>query len=185
MKDFEIMNTMCTNDFRISDIHNIIQAGEEKEACFINALVNYKEIELLPYEYRSEFDLGDRKFTAVEIPGHTPGSMGLYSQNEKILFAGDSIVNSPVWMHIPVSLSLQTYYLFLVHLREVTRGVKTIFTGHLPTLAKPELLDDLISCAHEILKNPGIGEVTNTFAGEGLLWTHGLGNIIYNPKKII
>jgi hypothetical protein len=87
-------------------------------------------------------------------------------------------------MYLQPSLSLQTYHNALHHLREVTPGLKTIFTGHLPTLATPRLLDDLILCAQDILKNPGIGEETKTFAGQGLLWMHGDGKIIYDLNKV-
>ena len=146
--------------------------------------MKYKEIELLPYQNGTIFDLGGRVFTAIEIPGHTPGSMSLYNSKEKTLFAGDSIVSSHAWLYLDHSQSLQTYYESLVHLREVTDGVKTIFTGHLPTMASPDLLDDLILCAQDIIQNPGIGDETKTFAGQGLLWIHGKGQIIYDLKKV-
>lgn len=37
-------------------------------------------------------DLGNRKLKAVLTPGHTPGHMCLYVENEKLLFSGDHVI---------------------------------------------------------------------------------------------
>ncbi len=184
VKDLDIMRIMCTDEYRIMDVQNIMQGNNSEKAALISAMVKYKEIDLLPYQEGTTFDLGERKFSAVEIPGHTPGSMGLYNSNEQILFAGDSLVSGQVWMYLEHSLSLQTYYNALQHLQEGTPELKTIFTGHLPGPATPDLLDDLIQCAKEIIQQPGIGERVKTFAGQGFLWKHGKGQIIYDVEKI-
>lgn len=183
-QDVELMKTMCSTEYRAEDINMFFPVDGPDFFSLIHALVDYKEIDLIPYQEGTVFDLGGREFTAIELPGHTPGCMALYNADEKILFAGDSLVTSPVWMYLEPSLSLRTYYAALLHLREVTPGLNTIFTGHLPTLATPRLLEDLILCAQDILQNPGIGEETKTFAGQGLLWMHGDGKIIYDLKKV-
>jgi glyoxylase-like metal-dependent hydrolase (beta-lactamase superfamily II) len=36
-------------------------------------------------------DLGNRKLEIVHLPGHTPGSIGVYIRDEGILFTGDSL----------------------------------------------------------------------------------------------
>jgi glyoxylase-like metal-dependent hydrolase (beta-lactamase superfamily II) len=36
-------------------------------------------------------DLGDRELRIVHLPGHTPGSIGVYLPDEKALFTGDSL----------------------------------------------------------------------------------------------
>jgi glyoxylase-like metal-dependent hydrolase (beta-lactamase superfamily II) len=36
-------------------------------------------------------DLGDRAFTVIALPGHSPGSIGLYDTDAQILVAGDAI----------------------------------------------------------------------------------------------
>ena len=183
-KDLEIMRLMCATQYRIEDIRKFSAAEGSDPSAHLQALVQYKEIELLAYQEGKVFDLGDREFAAIAIPGHTPGSMGLYNAKEKLLFAGDSLVCSPVWLYLDHSVSLHTYLNALLHLRESTPGLKIIFTGHLPTMAVPKLLDDLILCAQEILQNPGIGEATKTFAGEGNLWIYGDAQIIYDVNKV-
>jgi glyoxylase-like metal-dependent hydrolase (beta-lactamase superfamily II) len=39
----------------------------------------------------ASIDLGDRELRIVHLPGHTPGSIGVYLADEKALFTGDSL----------------------------------------------------------------------------------------------
>lgn len=43
---------------------------------------------------RVTLHLGNRKAQVLFLPGHTPASLGLYLPEERILFAGDNIVNN-------------------------------------------------------------------------------------------
>lgn len=43
-----------------------------------------------------QFDLGKHHFETLLLPGHTPGGIGLYSENDKVLFSGDFIFNHSV-----------------------------------------------------------------------------------------
>jgi len=44
----------------------------------------------------------------VELPGHTPGSIGLYYREEKVLFVGDAI-NGALVLSLPEATKLATY----------------------------------------------------------------------------
>lgn len=41
-------------------------------------------------------DLGDRYFKVLHLPGHSPGSIGLYEAETQILFSGDAIYDGPL-----------------------------------------------------------------------------------------
>ncbi len=41
-------------------------------------------------------DLGDRRFTVLLVPGHSPGSIALFEEATGILFAGDVIYDGPL-----------------------------------------------------------------------------------------
>lgn len=43
-----------------------------------------------------EFSVGNMKFKALHVPGHSPGSMAFYFENEGVLFAGDVLFNGSI-----------------------------------------------------------------------------------------
>jgi glyoxylase-like metal-dependent hydrolase (beta-lactamase superfamily II) len=54
-------------------------------------------------------DLGDRHFEVLHLPGHSPGSIGLWEQATGIFFSGDAIYDGPLsdqcyHSHIPAYL---------------------------------------------------------------------------------
>jgi glyoxylase-like metal-dependent hydrolase (beta-lactamase superfamily II) len=48
-------------------------------------------------------DLGDRVFEVYHLPGHSPGSIGLWEASTGILFSGDAIYDGPLLDEIPGS----------------------------------------------------------------------------------
>ena len=45
------------------------------------------------------FDLGDRKVTAVHLPGHTAGSFGFLDKERRIIYSGDSLMRNVSIQH--------------------------------------------------------------------------------------
>ncbi|HIQ74473.1 MAG TPA: MBL fold metallo-hydrolase [Candidatus Cottocaccamicrobium excrementipullorum] len=43
-------------------------------------------------------DLGGKRFLVLHCPGHTPGSIALLDEEEKLLFSGDTVSLGPVYM---------------------------------------------------------------------------------------
>jgi glyoxylase-like metal-dependent hydrolase (beta-lactamase superfamily II) len=41
-------------------------------------------------------DLGDRHFTVMHTPGHSPGGIMLYEKSTQILFSGDTVYDGPL-----------------------------------------------------------------------------------------
>ena len=41
-------------------------------------------------------DTGDRAFEVLHLPGHSPGSMGLWEPKTGILFSGDCVYDGPL-----------------------------------------------------------------------------------------
>jgi glyoxylase-like metal-dependent hydrolase (beta-lactamase superfamily II) len=48
-------------------------------------------------------DLGDRVFEVLHLPGHSPGSIGLWEQRSGTLFSGDAIYDGPLLDDLPDS----------------------------------------------------------------------------------
>lgn len=75
-------------------------------------------------------DLGEKKLSVVEIPGHTAGSIMLLDPDEKICFSGDAIIEH-LWMFLEESLPPEVYWQSLQHavarLREA--GIRRTING--------------------------------------------------------
>jgi glyoxylase-like metal-dependent hydrolase (beta-lactamase superfamily II) len=183
--DRAILQEMCSDCYRQNDIHAFTDASDPRAERLIAGLVPYRELPLQELADGLVIDLGGRQFEVLTCPGHTPGSVCLLNSREKLLFSGDSVVATPVWLYLAHSLSLKTYHRSLTRLLERSEEFLTILPGHPPTpLGKPHLAD-LLACATEILSRPGIGEPVRTFAGQGLMWSHGSAQIIYAPDRVL
>lgn len=93
------------------------------------------------------FELGGKTAEVIELPGHTPGSIGLYCRELRLLITSDAI-NSNVYMFLPESTKLSVY-------RETLYKANTIdfdffVTGHQSRLYPKRLLDDYIDVADHL-----------------------------------
>lgn len=67
---------------------------------------------LTPVRQGHIFDLGNMCLEVIELPGHTPGSIGLLCPERKLLLVGDAI-NANLFLFLPESTSLAEYCLTL------------------------------------------------------------------------
>jgi len=65
----------------------------------------------------------------IELPGHTPGSIGLYNFSQKILFSGDTIFKDGVGRADFTYSSPESLTQSLQKIREKFAGFR-IFPGH-------------------------------------------------------
>ncbi len=180
--DEPIMKKMCTDEYRRNDLKAFHGDGTPAYQRMAAGLVSYREAPLNPLKEGMSFDLGGRVFEVIEVPGHTPGGVCFLNEEEGIIFTGDMIVETPVWLYLDHSLPLSNYLDSLQKINK--RSFRTLLPGHQPSPLGRENLEDLIACTEEILAEPGIGKPERTFAGEGLLWKHGRASIIYNPLNL-
>ena len=74
-----------------------------------------------------EVDLGDRRLTVVDLPGHTPGSIGLLDHEERALLSGDAIYEGGLIDKLPES-DVETYLGTMDRLRRL--DVDIVYPGH-------------------------------------------------------
>jgi glyoxylase-like metal-dependent hydrolase (beta-lactamase superfamily II) len=74
-----------------------------------------------------EIDLGDRRLSVVDLPGHTPGSIGLIDHEERALVSGDAVYDGGLIDTLPES-DVETYLRTMDRLRRL--DVDAVYPGH-------------------------------------------------------
>ena len=83
-------------------------------------------------------DTGDRQFSVVHLPGHSPGSIGLWEARTGTLFSGDAIYDGALLDEIPGS-DIPTYCISMERLRSLP--VNIVHAGHNPSFGRERLIE--------------------------------------------
>ena len=83
-------------------------------------------------------DLGDRAFEVLHLPGHSPGSIGLWEAETGTLFSGDAIYDGPLLDELDGS-SIDDYVATMVRLRALS--VTVVHGGHEPSFGRGRLIE--------------------------------------------
>lgn len=81
-------------------------------------------------------DLGDRRFSVLHLPGHSPGSIGLWEEETGLLFSGDAVYDGPLLDELP-GADIATYAKTMRRLRELP--VSVVHAGHDPSFGRRRL----------------------------------------------
>ena len=82
-------------------------------------------------------DIGDRAFEILHLPGHSPGSIGLWEADTGTLFSGDAIYDGPLIDQLDGS-NVDDYLKTMERLKQLP--VKIVHAGHDPSFDKKRLL---------------------------------------------
>jgi glyoxylase-like metal-dependent hydrolase (beta-lactamase superfamily II) len=83
-------------------------------------------------------DLGNRTFEILHLPGHSPGSIGLWDPKCGTLFSGDAIYDGPLLDEIEGS-NVQDYVRTMKRLRELP--VQIVHAGHEQSFGRDRLIE--------------------------------------------
>ena len=81
-------------------------------------------------------DLGDRAFEVLHLPGHSPGSIGLWEADSGILFSGDAVYDGPLLDEIP-GADIDAYIRTMELLHDLP--VQVVHAGHDPSFGRDRL----------------------------------------------
>lgn len=87
-------------------------------------------------EEGDEIDLGDRCLQVLHLPGHSPGSIGLWEERTGTLFSGDAIYDGPLLDELPES-SIDDYCTTMDRLMSLP--VTVVHAGHDPSFGRDRL----------------------------------------------
>jgi glyoxylase-like metal-dependent hydrolase (beta-lactamase superfamily II) len=83
-------------------------------------------------------DLGDRAFEVLHLPGHSPGSIGLWDQAGGVLFSGDAVYDGPL-LDEGFGSDIEQYVATMRRLRELP--VQVVHGGHEPSFGRERLVE--------------------------------------------
>jgi glyoxylase-like metal-dependent hydrolase (beta-lactamase superfamily II) len=92
-------------------------------------------------------DCGDRAFEVIHLPGHTPGSIGLWEAASGTLFSGDAVYDGPLLDQLDGS-DVDAYVATMERLRALP--VTVVHGGHEPSFGRDRLVElcDAYLAAH-------------------------------------
>lgn len=89
-------------------------------------------------------DIGNRCFEVFHLPGHSPGSIGLWDALSETLFSGDAVYDGLLLDQLPES-NIADYIKTMKRLRELP--VRVVHGGHEPSFGRQrlhEIIDDYL-----------------------------------------
>lgn len=81
-------------------------------------------------------DIGDRRFEVLHLPGHSPGSIGLWEATTGTLFSGDALYDGPLLDELSTS-NIEDYCRTMERL--MTLPVRVVHAGHDPSFGRDRL----------------------------------------------
>ncbi|MBT5187916.1 MAG: MBL fold metallo-hydrolase, partial [Kordiimonadaceae bacterium] len=97
-------------------------------------------------------NIGNREIEVIQIPGHSPDSVMLIDEQNRMMFTGDSFYPAPLYVYSDTS-SFQEFFLSTQLMFSRREDVDFLMPGHNETMLKAEYLNELRAATMAIL-NP-------------------------------
>lgn len=93
--DAEILNQTYERDIFFKSLHQLLGFDSNSSITFGKEFGTRRTgpLEFSPLFEGNKVVIGEYSFEVVDIPGHTPGHIGLYERNHKLFFCGDHILD--------------------------------------------------------------------------------------------
>lgn len=103
-----------------------------------------------------EFDLGDQVYRVIHTPGHSPDSIMLVDEKNKILFTGDTFYPASLYAHIDeVDGSVSNFEVYAKTINDLANKYSdyTLLTSHNEPMREGKELKDVAMAFKEIADN--------------------------------
>ena len=144
---------------------------------------NYREHggkgKLLPVKEGDVIELGKRPLRIIDIPGHTPGSIAILDEKNRVLISGDTVQDGNIFMFGKFR-NLDVYIQSLKHLGEFSGQYDEIYPMHGTFPVGEELIGKLLEGAQEIKDGKAIGKAVDIFGNQVTLYKFPYAGFLYN-----
>ena len=142
-----------------------------------NYRANNGKGKILPVVEGDVIDLGDRPLRIIDIPGHTPGSIAILDEKNRVLIAGDSVQNGHIFMFGKYR-NLGLYIMSLMHLQEYDGTYDEIYPMHGDFPQTPEAVRQLLDAAKQVQNGKAEGRKVSAFGIDALLYQFPCGGFL-------
>lgn len=144
---------------------------------------NYREHggkgKLLPVKEGDVIELGKRPLRIIDIPGHTPGSIAILDEKNRVLISGDTVQDGNIFMFGKFR-NLDVYIQSLKHLGEFSGQYDEIYPMHGTFPVGKELIGKLLEGAQEIKDGKAVGKTVDIFGNQVTLYKFPYAGFLYN-----
>jgi glyoxylase-like metal-dependent hydrolase (beta-lactamase superfamily II) len=149
MNPYEEFNTIKRDDFEPAVLAFLGEIGYALEQDVLIDALPSADFDLDGYAIQSTkptrsvdegdaIDLGDRRFEVWHLPGHSPGSMGLWESETRTLFSGDAIYDGPL-LDVLEDSSIPDYLKTMKRLLETP--AETVHGGHDESFGRERMVE--------------------------------------------
>jgi glyoxylase-like metal-dependent hydrolase (beta-lactamase superfamily II) len=141
-------DSLDTTEWDRADVAALVNAGYAVPGLLVTALphegyrlTDFRRLPANPRVLVQEgdiVDIGDRHFEVLHLPGHSPGSIGLWEEASGTLFSGDAVYDGPLLDQLPTS-NIADYIATMRRLRELP--VNVVHGGHDPSFGRERLVE--------------------------------------------
>lgn len=112
---------------------------------------------VLPVYDDDKIDLGDRTLRIIDNPGHTPGSIAVLDEKNRVLIGGDSIQDGNIYM-FGGHRDLFKYSESLRRILTMKSLFDTVYPSHGSFPVSPDIIERLIEGSEQIMNGEAVGE---------------------------
>ncbi|CAF4291535.1 unnamed protein product [Rotaria socialis] len=147
----------------IEEAQNEIKPGMMWET-YLPEDFNPKNYRYHPYEINNyvkendRIDLGQgQELQVISTPGHSPDSISLLDEKQRLLFVGDVFYQGPILLYRPET-NLQDYLKSLEKLTEICSKVDLILPGHNIPNVEPKLIIKAAQAIQEVMNGKAMAK---------------------------
>ena len=136
---------------------------------------------IIPIHEGDVIDLGDRPLRIIDIPGHTPGSIAIIDEKNRVLVSGDSVEDGNVFM-FGERRDIDKYIPSMEHLLEYTDAFDEIYPMHGSFPVKNDLIGKLIEVAKLIKSGAVEGKKVDVFGTPAMFYKFPYAGFLCDPQ---
>ena len=162
-KPIELINTHADRDHIAGNIafEKVYMHPAEEE----NYRKNGGQCTIIPVKGGDIINPGNRPLEIIDMPGHTPGSIGILDINNRVLYSGDSVQSGIIFMFGQYR-NLETYIDSMKKLRAYEDRFDIIYPCHDMCPVYPDLIPKLIEGAEQIHAGKAEGRDMDLFGNK-------------------